>query len=345
MNEQQARELTVMNQPQLPQEYSIAEVAARVNKVRQLHKELMVQDIHYGVIPGTKKPTLLKPGAELILMTFMLDPQYEHEIRPIPDRPGHREVFSKCVLYHIPTNRRVGSGGGSCSTMESKYRWRYQSAGCPECGHELMRSKYGEKGWYCNSNRGGCGANFKKTDPRIGSGGKVENPDIADQWNTVLKMADKRALIASVLNATAASEAYTQDVEDFAGPEAEPGPEPEPEPEPQPKPQPERKVELKPDKPAAPAKPTGVIANGQINLLLGCMRNAGMIPAVGGTDKGEIIKAAGFVAEWLHVEVQWDEDKPAADNLVAMLRKVAASQVTALRDAILAKKDEEVVEV
>ena len=48
--------------------------------------------------------------------------------------------------------------------------------------------------------------------------GRIENEDIADVYNTVLKMAKKRALVDATLTATAASDIFTQDVEDF-GPE------------------------------------------------------------------------------------------------------------------------------
>jgi hypothetical protein len=42
----------------------------------------------------------------------------------------------------------------------------------------------------------------------------VANPDLPDTHNTVLKMSNKRALVAAVLNVTAASEIFTQDVAD-----------------------------------------------------------------------------------------------------------------------------------
>ena len=44
---------------------------------------------------------------------------------------------------------------------------------------------------------------------------RVPNPDVADQANTVLKMAEKRALVAAVLIATNISEYFTQDIEDY----------------------------------------------------------------------------------------------------------------------------------
>jgi hypothetical protein len=46
-------------------------------------------------------------------------------------------------------------------------------------------------------------------------GEKMENPDIADQYNTVLKMAKKRAHVDAILTATGASDIFTQDVEDM----------------------------------------------------------------------------------------------------------------------------------
>jgi hypothetical protein len=104
---------------------------------------------------------------------------------------------------------------------------------CPACGEpQIRRSKYPPKagqddyveglegeqqpGWYCWKKEGGCGQNFAFNDPAITDQeeGVIENPDLPDTWNTVLKMADKRALVAAVLNGTAASDVFTQDAED-----------------------------------------------------------------------------------------------------------------------------------
>ena len=49
--------------------------------------------------------------------------------------------------------------------------------------------------------------------------GRVENSDLADTYNTVLKMAKKRALVDATLTATAASDIFTQDLEDYTPPE------------------------------------------------------------------------------------------------------------------------------
>lgn len=202
---------------------SIVDVRAQVNLIQQVMREVMHKDEHYGVIPGTgNKPTLLKAGAEKLCLTFRLDPQYEIEQK---QDGKHLTIMSKCTLYHIPTGQRFGSGMGSCSTLESKYAYRTSKRKCPNCGAEqINKSKFPPKGrpkeapgWYCYAKNGGCGAEFEHDDPAIMDQvtGRVLNEDVADQYNTVLKMANKRSLVAAVLNATAASDIFTQDIEDM----------------------------------------------------------------------------------------------------------------------------------
>jgi hypothetical protein len=92
---------------------------------------------------------------------------------------------------------------------------------CPECGKDTIikgKAEYGG-GWICYAKKGGCGAKWPDDSEQARTFetteiGRVDNPDLADTFNTVLKMADKRALIAAVLNGTAASDVFTQDVED-----------------------------------------------------------------------------------------------------------------------------------
>ena len=199
----------------VPAEFSTEQVLAQVEKIQTLMKAVMKNGEHYGVIPGTPKPTLLKAGAEKLCLMFRLDPQYE--TRELRDGE-HLTVLSTCTLYHIPSGNRMGSGLGSCSTRESKYAYRKAERVCPKCGKDtIRRSKFGNKGWYCHEKAGGCGAQFGPNDAGIANQevGRVANPDIADQYNTVLKMACKRSLVAAVLNVTAASDIFTQDLEDL----------------------------------------------------------------------------------------------------------------------------------
>lgn len=201
-------------------EFSVEEIIAQAQKIEDVMKRAMKEDVHYGTIPGTPKPTLYKAGAEKLLLLFRLDPQY-HSTENY-EEGGHLIVKSVCTLYHITTGQRFGSGEGSCSTRESKYAWRFSKRACPSCGAEAIGKSKAEfgGGWYCNKKAGGCGDGFKpgsegaKAIEAQREVGKIPNPDIADQYNTVLKMANKRALVAAVLNCTAASDVFTQDLED-----------------------------------------------------------------------------------------------------------------------------------
>ena len=120
------------------------------------------EGVHYGIVPGTNKPSLLKPGAEKIAMMFRLIPKYEMERTDLMN--GHREYHCTCTLIHGPSGMISGQGVGSASTMESKHR--YRGAGgraCPTCG--AMACKPSKKefggGFYCDKKSGGCDARFK----------------------------------------------------------------------------------------------------------------------------------------------------------------------------------------
>ena len=209
----------------VPAEYSVAQVRAQVNKIQEIMRDVMKDEEHFGVIPGTQKPTLYKAGAEKLLFTFRMDPQYDATREYDGD---HLTVTSLCTLYHIPTGNRLGSGMGSCSTKESKYAYRHGSRKCPNCGKEAIikgKEEYGG-GYVCFKKKDGCGEKFSDNDPAMTGqiAGRVPNEDLPDQYNTVLKMSNKRALVASVLNVTAASDIFTQDLEETGNNTPEPPP-------------------------------------------------------------------------------------------------------------------------
>lgn len=193
-------------------EWDVEDLIAQVKKIQALMAQVMKDGEHYGVIPGTAKPSLLKPGAEKLAVMFRLAPEYD-SAETLDGR--HLTVKTTCTLVHIPTGQKWGSGQGSCSTKESKYAYRRSARVCPRCETENIR-KGKEGGWFCWRKLGGCGATFLDGDASVEGQavGRVANEDVADQWNTVLKMSNKRALVAAVLNVTAASDIFTQDAED-----------------------------------------------------------------------------------------------------------------------------------
>jgi len=197
-------------------EVSVDDVVEQRDKIKAVMERVMRPDIHYGRIPGVDKPTLFKPGAELLNTTFRLAPAYQSE-RIFHD-DGHLTVVAKCVLTHAPSGIVLGEGEGLCSSRESKYAYRNAKRICPACGAEAIikgKAEFGG-GWLCWKKQDGCGAKFPDNDPAIMGQevGKTDNAELPDTWNTVLKMADKRALVAAVLNCTAASDIFTQDIED-----------------------------------------------------------------------------------------------------------------------------------
>lgn len=177
----------------------------------------MEEGTHFGAsFPGDKKKNLLKPGADYLGVAFQLVPTFDVERIDLPG--GHREYSVKCSVTGR-NGQLIGNGLGSCTTLESKYRYRYAKKKCPNCGQETIikgNEKYGG-GWVCWKTKGGCDAKFRDGAPEIEQQlvGKVENPDPADQYNTCLKIAKKRAQVDAMITATGCSAEFTQDVEDM----------------------------------------------------------------------------------------------------------------------------------
>lgn len=216
--------------------FSPAVLHEQIQMVQHAMSECMVKDTHYGVIPGCgDKPTLLKPGAEKLCFMFRLAPKYRIEMENLGN--GHREYRITCELSSIQTGTFVGEGVGSASTMEAKYRYRQAERVCPACGKPCIikgKKEYdktgGDGGWLCFKKKGGCGATFGDAAKEITEQqvGRMENPDIADCYNSCLKIAKKRASVDATLTATAASDIFAQDLEDLQPQQPPPQTAPEP---------------------------------------------------------------------------------------------------------------------
>ena len=112
-----------------------------------------------------------------------------------------------------------GSGLGECNSYESKYRYRQGKRLCPVCENDSIikgKPEYGG-GWLCWVKKGGCGQKWTDGAEEIESQSveRVLNEDVADQRNTILKMAFKRALVAASLGIGFVSEVFTQDLDDM----------------------------------------------------------------------------------------------------------------------------------
>lgn len=198
----------------------IAAIKDRLQAVEEVMRGAMVKGSHYGTIPGCgNKPTLLKPGAEMLGMMFRLAPVLKVSISEIGN--GHREYTVTCSMTSINSGEIWAEGIGSCSTMESKYR--YRGAMAEDTGKPVPKAYWDAKkagdSIACRTILGG--AEFSALKDASGNWtiqkktGKAENPDIADAYNTCLKMAKKRAQIDATLSALGCSHLFTQDLEDL----------------------------------------------------------------------------------------------------------------------------------
>jgi hypothetical protein len=202
---------------------SIELAVERYNTITEFVSRVLRRDVDYGMIPGTDKLTLLKPGAEKLTTFFGLSTRFQL-IERIEDWTGEDHdgepffyYLYRCQLYR--GELLIAESDASCNSRETKYRYREAQRVCPECSQPAIikgKEEFGG-GWLCFRKKGGCGAKFLVGDQVIESQqvGRVPNPDIADQVNTIQKMGQKRAIVAACLLAVNASEFFTQDVEDM----------------------------------------------------------------------------------------------------------------------------------
>ena len=161
----------------------ISEVIQQQGELRTYIAKALVVDRDYGTIPGVKKPSLLKPGAERINTAYGVMPRFsiissevDHHMEvQWHKKPKYGDAESglsyglyaytvRCELVNRATGEVVADCIGACSSMESKY---------------------------------------------------IDRP--RDSQNTVLKMAEKGAYVGATLLAYGLSDQFTQDVEDTKG--------------------------------------------------------------------------------------------------------------------------------
>lgn len=176
---------------------AVSATMQKINRFQSVIQTALQPARDYGVIPGTgTKPTLLKPGAEKINMLFGLYPEYQFMKSDSDFDSGFFNYEIRCTL--VKNGVPVAQGVGSCNSREKKYRYVTKSAEqlaelgiAPEQCVEFT-DRYGRKKY------------------------RVEDPDVADKANTILKMAKKRAYVDATLQVASLSDLFTQDLEDMA---------------------------------------------------------------------------------------------------------------------------------
>lgn len=221
---------------------TIQEVKSQINLIQEVLRTVMKPNVHYGIIPGTQKPTLYKPGSETVLSTFRISVDPESQDLSTSDEARFRV---RCFGRSMATGTIVGIGIGEASSSEEKYRWR-----AAVCKEEFDATPEDRRRTAYKKAKGG--GHYTVDQVRT-------NP--ADVANTILKMAKKRAQIDMTLTATACSDVFDQDLEDLPegmidNTERKPVPMPQP-----------KGTTPPPDKPndkASPAAPEGDTAVGEV---------------------------------------------------------------------------------
>jgi hypothetical protein len=144
-----------------------AQAAERAAWVRDMRKAVLTEGTDYAKLPGTDKPTLLKPGAEMLLLAAGLG----FTMSKIEDRDAreHEGVTYKASAHRLDRPDVVVA----------------------EC-------------------EGFAGYD----EPRFYKPSTPTKNEYRAPWNTLVKMAQKRALVGAALNATAASGLFIADLDD-----------------------------------------------------------------------------------------------------------------------------------
>ena len=209
-----------------PREYEVRFLVERVKKIDEVVKNVFVEGVHYGWVGGKGKsgdsmprpPSLYQPGAQKFCSLFRLRPQFHTTTTRIDPAMcdgiiGHVDVVAVCTLTNAD-GVAVADGVGTGSTLESRYRYKSTAT------FEVLPDRIPDDSKERAAEYRAMGMGMKKVNERwvwVRYTGKDREPvqDPADWHNTVTKMACKRALVHAVLNATGASDIFTQDVEDM----------------------------------------------------------------------------------------------------------------------------------
>lgn len=178
----------------------LADMKRNRGLTQEFFRDVMTKGIDYGVIPGTDKPTLLKPGAEGLCELYGYAPTIKHVQETKDYESGFLRSVVTIQLVQRGSGEVVAEGIGECNTREARYFWRW----IPDW---TLRKDFPEL-WEVRST-------FKTQERNKRGGGKftvyrIENDDPFTLWNTVTKMAKKRALVDATLSATRSSGLFTQ---------------------------------------------------------------------------------------------------------------------------------------
>lgn len=176
-------EVTIIPQNDFKKDMSLTgddinRVIAHLDIVKEAVAKVLKEgiDADYAVIPGTKKKSLLKPGAEKLMKLFGLGVRYVQGEKEF-DRYENFAMYSyTAIVYHLRSGTEIATCEGTANSGEKKNK---------------------EKAVYVEGVYTG-----------------QEAVPVCDIVNSLKKMAQKRAMVGAVILATGASDYFSQDLED-----------------------------------------------------------------------------------------------------------------------------------
>lgn len=116
---ERVRAIRVVDQVSLTE---LSSAIDRISEFQKLVQERLRSGLDYGIIPGTGRRTLLKPGAEKICMLLGLRSEFEIMDQARDFESGFFQYQVKCKLYW--GDALITEGMGAANTRETKYRTR-----------------------------------------------------------------------------------------------------------------------------------------------------------------------------------------------------------------------------
>lgn len=204
-------------------------VVIRMKYLERVIQSQLIDGVHIASVAGSKKKSLLQPGAQFLCTCFRMAPRFHVSYEQHDGE--HRTYTVRCELYHIETGSFLGEGVSVRSTLESNYRyvsareqtsiqvpqayWNSRDEATGEWNDTILIKALNDagevipEGWKVGRQKDDSTNKWMIT--MANPGAKKEYPNPADKWGIVIKMASKSALVHAVLNVTGASSAYTQD--------------------------------------------------------------------------------------------------------------------------------------
>lgn len=175
----------------------------------EFSKEIMKDKLDYWIIPGVSKPSLFKPWAEKLRLVYGLQVFIEKTGETLDiDRDFYDVNYMATVKDK--NGLVLGMCEWSCNTMEDRYNfssWKDSSKPTKDWKQDDLEIERLKAEGLGKRKRGNSGWIWQQRE-------QVKSWKLTHK-NTIQKMAQKRAYVGAILNATWASEFYTQDVEDM----------------------------------------------------------------------------------------------------------------------------------